>query len=91
MQWIAAWQTSDTTMNIIVKSTARGERVVSIKQPNSQKASVSAIGVKSVSVRVKGPILKVKLHTTGCVAELRSRNGNVMTWSQIWAKSISGE
>ena len=70
-------------MNNIVKSTARGERVVSIKQPSSQKASVSAIDVKSMSIRVKGPILKVKLNTTGCDAELQSRNGNVMTWSQI--------
>ena len=69
-QWITAWQTSDTTMNSIVKSTVRGERVVFIKQPNSQKASISAIDVKSVSIRVKGPILKVKLNTTGCAAEL---------------------
>jgi len=40
-QWIAAWQTSETTMNIIVKSTARGESVVSIEKPNSQCASIS--------------------------------------------------
>jgi hypothetical protein len=36
MQWIAAWQTSDTTMKVIVKSTARGESVDSIEQSESQ-------------------------------------------------------
>jgi hypothetical protein len=36
MQWIAAWQTMETTRKIIVKSTARGERVVLIEQPNIQ-------------------------------------------------------
>jgi len=36
MQWIAAWQTSDTTMKVMVKSTARGESVESIEQPDSR-------------------------------------------------------
>jgi hypothetical protein len=37
MQWIAAWHTSDTTMKVIVKRTARGESVESIGQPISQR------------------------------------------------------
>ena len=41
MQWIAAWQTSETTMNTIVNNTARGESVVSIKQPNSQRVTLT--------------------------------------------------
>jgi hypothetical protein len=37
MQCIVAWQTIDTTMKAIVKSTARGERVVVINQPSSRR------------------------------------------------------
>jgi hypothetical protein len=36
MQWIVAWQTSDTTMKVMVKSTARGESVESIEQPDNR-------------------------------------------------------
>jgi hypothetical protein len=52
-------------MNIIVKRTARAESVVSIEQPNSQDASVSAIRVKSMSVSCKGPKLKDKIAKNG--------------------------
>jgi len=48
-------------MNIIVKRTVRAESVVSIEQPNSQSASVSAIRVKSMSVPRKSPELKDKI------------------------------
>jgi len=34
-QWIAAWQTIETTMNAIVKSTVRGESVVAIELLNT--------------------------------------------------------
>jgi hypothetical protein len=37
MQWIVAWQTSDTTMKVIVKSTVRGESVDSIEQSDSRR------------------------------------------------------
>ena len=36
MQWIVAWQTNDTTMKVMVKSTARGESVESIEQPDDR-------------------------------------------------------
>jgi hypothetical protein len=48
-------------MNTIVKRTARGERVVSIKQPNSQDESVSSIHVKSMSESRNSPKLKDKI------------------------------
>jgi hypothetical protein len=33
MQWMAAWQVSETTMKLIVRNTARGDKVVCIQQP----------------------------------------------------------
>ena len=41
MQWIAAWQTSDTTMKVMVKSTVRGESVDSMEQPDSRSLATS--------------------------------------------------
>lgn len=40
-QWIMARQTLETTMKAIVKRTARGERVVVIEQPSSQRSVIS--------------------------------------------------
>jgi hypothetical protein len=65
MQWIAAWHVKETTMKLIVRKTARGDKVVCIQRPKYQHRYYAPIRVKSLSAPLFWPEPRSQISTTG--------------------------
>jgi len=89
-EFIVAWQTIDTTIKSIVKSTARGERVVLMDSPQSSTCTVSNRGVKSLSLNHAN--CSYPPASLGGFAPLRKRAGTrVPVWDVDDAKSATAD